>query len=298
MTIINKIEQGGSYKPTFYLPTPSEGINKHLNNGGVPSNAIIQYQSSTEGSFKSTVALQMLAKAQEMGLNVGFIDGEMAMDNDWARQIGVDTDKWFYTQPTSGEKGFELCFEMIQSHDCKVVVIDSIDSLQPEHLHDASLGDAHIGNHAKLHSKAIRQALPIIAKHDAIIIGINQKRVNLTPMGARGYNAGGGKGWGFYSKLIIECNRGSAKSNNDKEILDLDLYVEKNKLGKSFFTVKEKVEQGVGIIKEYSILESLIESKVITKHGAGWYRYNDEPIAQGDQQIIKWIRENESRIRA
>jgi recombination protein RecA len=292
MTSINEIERGGSYTPTFHLPTPSKQLNKLLDGGGVQSNSIIQFQSKDEGSYKSTIALQMVAEAQRMGLEVGFVDAEMAMNIAWAKQIGVDTDKWYYTQPTSGEKGFELTYTMIEDFNCKVVVLDSIDSLQPEYLHTSDLGDASIGNMAKLHSKAIRKILPMIAQHDAIIIGINQKRVNLTQMGARGYNAGGGRAWAFYSKLVIDCKRPTANANSGKELIDLDLFVEKNKLGRSYDTIKVKCQQGVGIIPEYDILTDLLESGDLEKKGAGWYRFLGDPVAQGDEQIIQWIREN------
>lgn len=286
---VNVITQGGHYEPTFYLPTPSGRLNKLLRGGGVQSNAIIQWQSKDEGSFKSTISLQMLATAQKMGHNVGFIDAEMSMDSLWAEEIGVDTSKWFYTQPTTGEKAWEAVYEMITEHNCKVIVLDSIDSMQPEHLYDSDLGDAHIGNHAKLHSKAVRKVLPMLAEHDAIIIGINQKRVNLTQMGARGYNAGGGKVWGFYSKLIIDCKRGSANSNKGNDIIDIELYVEKNKLGKSFETIPVKCRQGIGIMQEYDKIEELLESGDLVKNG-GWYRYKGETVAQGDQ-ILEWVKE-------
>lgn len=291
MTKLNEVTQGGHYEPSFYLPTPSAQLNDLIRGGGVQSNAIMQFQSKDEGSFKSTMALQMLGKAQKMGLNVGFIDAEMAMDTEWAKQIGVDTDSWYYSQPTTGENAWELCFEMIQEYDCKVVVLDSIDSMQPEHLYESDLGDSHIGNHAKLHSKAIRKALPIIAQQDAIIIAINQKRVNLTQMGARGYNSGGGKAWGFYSKLIVDCKRGSANSNKGNDIIDIDLYIEKNKIGSSFKTIPVKCQQGIGIMWEHDKLNQLLKSGEVTK-GGSWYRFGDDAVAQGDEQMLNWIREN------
>lgn len=291
MTSINEIEQGGFYKPTFYLPTPSRKLNALLDGSGVQSNAIIQYMSKDEGSFKTTLALQMLAEAQRMGLDVGFVDAEMAMNMNWAESIGVDTSRWYYTQPTSGEKGFELVYNMIEDLNCKVVVLDSIDSLQPEYMHTSDLGDASIGNMAKLHSKAIRRLLPIIAKHNAIVIGINQMRVNLTQMGARGYNAGGGRGWGFYSKLIIDCKKPTANASKDKEFIDLDLFVAKNKMGRSYDTIKVKCQQGIGAIPEYDILEEMLLGGDLEKKGA-WYRYKGEPVAQGEDSAIQWIREN------
>lgn len=291
MTELNKVTQGGHYTPTFWLPTPSYRLNQLLRDGGVQSNAIVQFQSKDEGSFKSTIALQMIATAQDMGLNVGFVDAEMAMDTKWAAEIGVDTDTWYYTQPTSGEKAWDLAYDMIQEFDCKVVVLDSIDSMQPEHLYDSELGDAHIGNHARLHSKAIRKLLPMLAEHNAIVIAINQKRVNLTQMGARGYNSGGGRAWAFYSKLIVDCKRGTAHSNKGNDLIDIDLYVEKNKLGKSFETIPVKCKQGVGIMKEYETYERLLESGDLVKKGS-WFRYKGEPVAQGEDNILTWIKED------
>src|SRR5690625_502736 len=290
-TLLDNIVQGGEYKPKFWLPTPSHEDNSYLINGGIPSNSFIQIQGKNESSFKTTFAAQMLAKAQEMGLNVGFVDAEIAMENEWIRGIGVDTDKWFITQPTSGEVGWELCYKMIEEHDCKVVVLDSLDSMVPSVLRENEVGDAAIGNHAKMHSAGIRKALPIMVQHDAIIIGINHKKVNITDMGARGFNAGGGKAIGFYSKLILELSTGSANSKRDKDSIDLNIFIEKNKLGRSYVNVKEQVEQGVGIVPEYSILKSLLKSGDITKAGS-WYEFQGDPIGQGANGAIQWLKEN------
>ena len=288
--MIDNIVQGGKYEAKFYVPTPSYKLNQSLRNGGIPSNAIVQIKSKDEGSFKSTISMQILANAQKMGLNVGFVDSEMAMDDLWAEEIGIDTDKWFYIQPTTGEIAWKAVHDMITKHDCKVVVLDSIDATQPEHLHESDIGEAHIGNAAKLHSKGIRQALPIIAKHDAIIIGINQMRVNITNMGPRGYISSGGRGWGFYSKLILDCKRSSASANKGRDIIDIDLYVEKNKLGKSFVTIPVKCKQGVGIMWQQDKLEELMDSGDLVKSGS-WYRYKGEPIGQGDESALTWIGE-------
>jgi len=296
-TLIDTIVKGGEYKPTFWLPTPSDPVNEHLNGGGVPSNSFIQIQGKNESTFKSTFALEMLSIAQKMGLTVGIIDAEIAMDNDWARGIGVDTDQWLYTQPTSGESAWELCYEMIEEHDAKVVLLDSLDAMTPSVLTESEVGDAAIGSAARLHSKGVRKALPILAKHDAIIIAINHKKVNITQMGARGFSAGGGKAIGFYSKLILELSTGSANSKKESDIVPLNIYIEKNKLGRSYIPIKENVQQGVGIVKEYRQLKQLLKEGHMTKSGkGGWYRINDDAIAQGTENAVKWIRENKETV--
>lgn len=295
--LLDEVVRGGEYHPEFILPTPSAKVNKHLNGGGIPSNSFVQIQGKGESTFKSSICLQTLAIAQNMGLNVGFVDAEIAMDFDWARGFGIDTTKWFYTQPTSGESAWELCYTMIEEFDCKVVVLDSLDAMTPSVLNENEVGDSAIGTSARLHSKGVRKLLPKLAEHGVVVIAINHKKVNITQMGARGFSAGGGKAIGFYSKLILELSTGSANSKKGEDIINLDIFIEKNKLGRSYIPIKEVVEQGRGIVPEYGLLNEAMDKGIITK-GGSWYRWtpDDEPIGQGTPATIEWIRENKELV--
>jgi recombination protein RecA len=162
--------------------------------------------------------------------------------------------------------------------------------------YEKEMGAASIGNHAKLHQDGILKMLPLLRANQAILCGINHKRVNITQQGAMGHNASGGRSWAFYSKFNFEFSRSTAKSAiGDKDLIPLDIYIEKSKGGQSYVTVNTHIRQGKGIDQGSELLNLAVGAGLITK-GGSWYKYNGDPIGQGVENATAWCVENQELL--
>lgn len=305
-----KFEKGKGYVPEWYVPYPSEKVNQHFTNGGIPSGAVMQIQSDGEGTFKTTSALQIAKGVQELGYDIAYIDAENALFNsedengyeinDWFDRIGLNMAQTYIIPCDTQEQLWEDIKELITEHNVKFVILDSIHAMQPGKIHENNPGDSVIGLQAKINGIELVKITRILREHHATICGINHKKEVITNQGSMGKKAVGGKGWGFYSQLIIVNRRSTAKSKLEgNDFIDLEVYIEKNKFGASFINNSVKVKQGVGITPDFDLLEAAMKKKLIVKKGAGWYRWTpiDEAIAQGDEQIMDWVAENRELIR-
>jgi recombination protein RecA len=300
--------KGKGYVPKFHIPTPSALLNKHLSEGGIPSGAIMQIQSAGPGTFKTSFAIQMMANALNMGLDVAYIDGEGALNNkdeadgrisnQWLTQLGVDVNNIYIVDPGPGEELWESVYSL-SNQGVKLIVMDSIHSVQPTKIHEDEMGSHHIGLHAKLHTVGLLKALPILRKNDTILIGINHLKVNLTQQGVMGKKPTGGEAWSFYSQFMFENIRSGSKSKLEgKDIIPLEIYISKNKGGPQFIKVDTYAKQGYGIFMEGELVELALESGVITKKGA-WYRdFNGEVISNQIEVVSQWAKENKDLILA
>lgn len=304
-------KKGISYIPKWYLPTPSVLVNEHLNKGGIPSGSLIQVQSSGEATFKSSMAIAMLAEAQRMGLEVAYIDAEGALNsyldfdqegneilrNDWLEGMGLVPNNTYFWGADTGENIWEKIYEFIREDNVKVIVLDSIHSTQPTKLHDSESGSHIIGAHANLHTKGILKLLPILREHDAIVIGINHKRIHMTQQGAMGEKPGGGKAWGFYSQFIFVNSRTTSKSKLEgKDIIPLNIYIEKNKGGKNFISIDTYARQSKGIAVDIE-LGLIAQQKGLVKRAGSWWKTADgEAIGQSAEALGEWALENKQLI--
>lgn len=304
-------KKGQSYVPKWYLPTPSVLVNKHLNRGGIPSGSLIQIQSSGEATFKSSVAIAMLAEAQRMNLDVAYIDAEGALNsyydfdqdgneilrNEWLEGMGLNPCQTYFWGADTGEVIWEKVYELIVEDNVKVIVLDSIHSIQPTKLHDSESGSHIIGAHANLHTKGILKLLPLLRKYDATVIGINHKRVHMTQQGAMGEKPGGGKAWGFYSQFIFVNSRTTSKGKLEgKDIIPLNIYIEKNKGGKNFISIDTYARQSKGIAVDIELGLLAQEKGLVKKAGSWWKTADGEAIGQGPEALGEWSLLNKELI--
>lgn len=309
-----KFEKGVGYIPSWHINHPSTQINQYFDKG-IPSGTIMQIQSSGEGSWKSSVALQLAGEVQKQGHNVAYVDAENAVVWEeaedgthrcqWFEQLGVDSSEIFYVKNDFQEQLFEDIKELIREYNVKFVIIDSIPSLEPEKVHNQKAGESAMGLRAKINTKELVKLTGICKEHDATICGINHKKAVITDMGSFGETAVGGKSWKFYSQLIMVHSRTTSKSTLEgNNIIDLKVYIEKNKFGKQFVECRVKAEQGYGIVEEPDLLEEALKQDVMKKGGAGWFYVADESeedgwqsVAQGSENVIYWLRENKSEVK-
>lgn len=309
MSSKKKFVMGEGFVPEWHIPFPSDDINKYFDKG-IPSGSIMQIQSDGEGTYKSTIAIQLAAEAQKLGHNVAYVDAENAVNWEydeegtqrckWFETIGLDSTKIFYVAGDFQEKLYEDVKELIRDYEVKFVIMDAVPSLEPEVVHEKEAGQNIIGLRAKINTTELNKLTGLCRKHQAIFCAINHKKEVITNQGSMGTRAVGGRGYGFYSQLILVTKRTTSKHKLEgNKIIDLSIYIEKNKFGQSFIEVPVKVKQGEGITPDYDLLKNAMNNGIIVKKGAGWYRLTttDEAIAQGDDQIIDWIGQNRDKIR-
>lgn len=285
-----------SWEPEFVIPSGSYLLDNSpalKAFGGIPTGTIVQVMSRTEGSFKTSYGLQGLSNIQALGHPVAFVDAEAAlMDIKWVQGFGIETDKnWALAVPESGEEACEMV-EYFLEQGYKGIVVDSIDAMQPSSILTSEYGDHHIGGHAKLVTAFVRRLKNLVVKHNAIVYLINQMKVNMTQMGARGHKATGGSAIGFYSKLNIEMNRGSDGSLKGEDLIPIKLSVKRSKLGDSFIDIDTFAKQGKGIDSASELAMLAKDKGLVKKSGSWWKTADDDVIGQGMDSLAAWSVEN------
>ena len=300
---MSRIIEGVTPPPKFVVSSGSLLLDRELTAyGGYPSGSIIQYMSHVEGSFKTSFALRCMANIQAQGMPVGFVDAEHALDQYWAMNMGIDIHKgWFTSRPITAEEAFEDTIEMIVKHGCKGVVFDSVDAAQPEALvsvEDGSkeISDATIGLHAKAITRGVRKLLGVLNKHDAVVIFINQMKVNMTQMGARGYKATGGSGIGFYSKINLKMTRESSGKMEGKDIIPIKMVIDRSKLGPSFREIDTFAVQGYTIDAEYELIQIAQDRKLVKRAGSWWKTKDNETIGQSLEDVREYCLQHKDLI--
>jgi len=296
----DQIVAGGRYEPAFVVSSGSILLDQKLTTyGGIPSGSLIHYMSKNEGSFKTAFSLMGLVEIQKLGHPVGFVDCEHALSTDWAEAIGIDTspDMWFYSRPSTGEIALQHTEDMIKKYGCKGVVFDSIDAAQPSKIFDSEYGDASIGQHAKLITQGSRKINNVASENDAIVFFVNQMKVNITQMGARGHQQTGGKGLPFYAKLNLELDRMQSNTQlNGSETIPLKMTIRRSKLGPSFREIETVAIQGKAIDLGGELMSIALDAGLIRKSGS-WYKTADgETIGQGIPAAASWSAKNAETI--
>ena len=270
------------------IPTGCLSVDIALGIGGLPRGRIIEIY-GPESSGKTTLSLHVIAQAQKMGGTVAFIDAEHALDPVYARNLGINTDALYISQPDDGEQGLDIAEALVRSGGVDVVVIDSVAALTPKAEIDGEMGDNQIGLLARLMSKALRKLAGVCNKSKTCIIFINQLREKVGVMFGNPEVTPGGKALKFYASIRLDVRRVDAvKDGSDVVGNHTKVKVVKNKLAPPFRTAEFDIIFGKGISRESCIIDLGIEHGIFTKSGS-WFSYNGERICQGRNALMTML---------
>lgn len=273
------------------VPTGSLSLDIALGLGGLPKGRIIEVY-GPESSGKTTVALHCVAEVQKRGGIAGFIDAEHALDPVYARNIGVDIDNLYISQPDCGEQALEITETMVRSGAVDIVVVDSVAALVPKAEIDVDMGDSHVGLQARLMSQALRKLTAVISKSNCIVIFINQLREKVGVMFGNPETTTGGRALKFYSSVRLDVRRTeSLKQGGEIVGNHVRVKVVKNKIAPPFREAEFDIMFGQGISREGDVLDLAVNAGIVNKSGA-WYAYEGDKIGQGRENAKTYIHEN------
>lgn len=273
------------------VPTGSLSLDIALGLGGLPKGRIIEVY-GPESSGKTTVALHCVAEVQKRGGIAGFIDAEHALDPVYARNIGVDIDNLYISQPDCGEQALEITETMVRSGAVDIVVVDSVAALVPKAEIDGDMGDSHVGLQARLMSQALRKLTAVISKSNCIVIFINQLREKVGVMFGNPETTTGGRALKFYSSVRLDVRRTeSLKQGGEIVGNHVRVKVVKNKIAPPFREAEFDIMFGQGISREGDVLDLAVNAGIVNKSGA-WYAYEGDKIGQGRENAKTYIHEN------
>ncbi len=273
------------------VPTGALSLDIALGLGGLPKGRIIEIY-GPESSGKTTVALHAVAEVQKRGGIAGFIDAEHALDPAYAKNIGVDIDNLYISQPDNGEQALEITETMVRSGAVDIVIVDSVAALVPKAEIDGDMGDSHVGLQARLMSQALRKLTAAINRSNCIVIFINQLREKVGVMFGNPETTTGGRALKFYSSVRLDVRRiESLKQGGEIVGNRTRIKVVKNKVAPPFKEAEFDIMFGEGISKEGDILDLASELGIVNKSGA-WYAYNGDKIGQGRENAKTYLKEN------
>ena len=273
------------------VPTGSLSLDIALGLGGLPKGRIIEVY-GPESSGKTTVALHCVAEVQKRGGIAGFIDAEHALDPVYARNIGVDIDNLYISQPDCGEQALEITETMGRSGAVDIVVVDSVAALVPKAEIDGDMGDSHVGLQARLMSQALRKLTAVISKSNCIVIFINQLREKVGVMFGNPETTSGGRALKFYSSVRLDVRRTeSLKQAGEIVGNHVRVKVVKNKIAPPFREAEFDIMFGQGISREGDVLDLAVNAGIVNKSGA-WYAYEGDKIGQGRENAKTYLHEN------
>ena len=273
------------------VPTGSLSLDIALGMGGVPKGRIVEIY-GPESSGKTTVALHMVAEVQKRGGIAGFIDAEHALDPVYARNIGVNIDELYISQPDNGEQALEIMETLVRSGAVDIIIVDSVAALVPKAEIDGDMGDSHVGLQARLMSQALRKLTAVISKTNCIVIFINQLREKVGVMFGNPETTTGGRALKFYSSIRMDVRRiESLKANGEVVGNRTRVKVVKNKIAPPFREAEFDIMFGKGISREGDILDLSVTSNVVQKSGA-WFAYNGDKIGQGRENAKIYLSEH------
>lgn len=286
------------------IPSGCLELDIALGVGGIPRGRIIEIY-GPESSGKTTMALHVIAESQKLGGTAAFIDAEHALDPVYAKNLGVNVDELYVSQPDNGEQALEITEALVRSGAIDIVVIDSVAALVPKAEIEGDMGDSHVGLQARLMSQALRKLAGVISKSNTIVIFINQLREKVGIMFGNPEVTTGGKALKFYASIRLDVRKiDTLKNGNEAYGNRTRIKIVKNKVAPPFKTAEFDIIYGEGISKEGSILDMAVARKIIQKTGA-WYSYGDLRIGQGRDNARIFLKDNkelcaeiEGKIRA
>ena len=288
---VMKLGDSGANINIETVPTGSVSLDIALGLGGIPKGRIVEIY-GPESSGKTTVALHMVAEVQKRGGIAGFIDAEHALDPVYARNIGVDIDNLYISQPDYGEQALEITETMVRSGAIDIIIVDSVAALVPKAEIDGEMGDSHVGLQARLMSQALRKLTAVISKSNCIVIFINQLREKVGIMFGNPETTTGGRALKFYSSIRLDVRKiETLKSGGEVVGSRTRIKVVKNKIAPPFKEAEFDIMFGQGISREGDILDLAADADVVNKSGA-WYAYNGEKIGQGRENAKAFLKEN------
>lgn len=259
--------------------------------GGVPKGRIIEIY-GPESSGKTTVALHIVAEAQKSGGTAAFIDAEHALDPQYARNLGVDTENLIVSQPDTGEQALEIAEALVRSGAVEVIVVDSVAALVPKAEIEGEMGDSHVGLQARLMSQALRKLAGAISKSNCVAIFINQLREKVGVMFGNPETTSGGRALKFYSSVRLDVRRIDSIKQGEQIVGNRTrVKVVKNKVAPPFKLAEFDIMYGEGISKVGNILDVGVSNEIVQKSGA-WFSYNDQKLGQGRENSKAFLREN------
>ena len=273
------------------IPTGSISLDIALGLGGIPKGRVIEIY-GPESSGKTTVTLHMIAEVQKRGGICGFIDAEHALDPAYAKNIGVDVDNLYISQPDNGEQALEITETMVRSGAIDIVIVDSVAALVPKAEIDGDMGDSHVGLQARLMSQALRKLTGAIGKTNCTVVFINQLREKVGVFYGNPQVTTGGNALKFYSSVRMEIKKvDSIKVNGEVVGNRTRAKIVKNKVAPPFKEAEFDIMFGEGISFVGDLLDLATEIDVINKSGA-WYAYQGNKIGQGRENAKIYLQDN------
>mgnify|MGYP002511764615 CR=1 FL=1 len=288
---VMKLGDSSAHVNVETVPTGCLSLDLALGLGGVPKGRVVEVY-GPESSGKTTVTLHMIAEVQKRGGIAGFIDAEHALDPVYAKNIGVDVDNLYISQPDNGEQALEITETMVRSGAVDIVVVDSVAALVPKAEIDGDMGDSHVGLHARLMSQALRKLTAVISKSNCTVVFINQLREKVGVMFGNPETTTGGRALKFYSSVRLDVRRIESLKQSGEVIGNRTrVKVVKNKVAPPFKEAEFDIMFGEGISAVGDILDLAAENGIINKSGA-WYAYEGNKIGQGRENAKQYLRDN------
>jgi recombination protein RecA len=277
--------------PIEVIPTGSIALDIALGIGGLPRGRVVEVY-GPESSGKTTVALHAIANAQRAGGIAAFIDAEHALDPDYAKKLGVDTDALLVSQPDTGEQALEIADMLIRSGALDIIVIDSVAALVPRAEIEGEMGDSHVGLQARLMSQALRKITGALSSSKTTAIFINQLREKIGVMFGSPETTSGGKALKFYASVRLDVRRIETLKDGQEAVGNrVRVKVVKNKVSPPFRQAEMDLMFGSGISREGGLIDVGVEQGFVRKSGA-WYTYEGDQLGQGKENARAFLRDN------
>ena len=289
---IMRLGQDAGYSNIEVLPTGCLSLDLAIGVGGLPRGRIIEIY-GPESSGKTTVALHCIAETQKAGGIAAFIDAEHALDPVYAKNLGVNLDELYVSQPDTGEQALDITASLVSSKAVDIIVVDSVAALTPKAEIEGDMGDSHVGLQARLMSQALRKLTAITSKSKTCIIFINQLREKVGVMFGNPEVTAGGKALKFYASVRIDVRKADALKDSEGAYGNhTKAKIVKNKVAPPFKTAEFDIIFGKGISKGSCLIDLGLAYDIIEKSGA-WFSYNGEKCAQGREKAVAYMEEHE-----